>query len=523
MNDIISFQTAWRQLVTIADECWMATYRAAYSTIVGEALDVGCELLDAEGNSLAHAVRSIPVFNMIMPNAVRAVLSRYAGRIEEGDVFILNDPWLCAGHLPDVGIVTPIFFEGRLVAFAANVANVSDIGGNLNRPANRDLFDEGLQIPVLKLRSRGKRLEELWDLILANVRTPEEVEGDLEAMTAANALAATRVVAFMRARGLTSLGELSTAICAQSEQAMRNAISALPDGVYESEWTADGLRSPVHLKTRIVISASDIEVGFPDAPPQVNEGAFNCTLTYTTGHVNYALKCLIGPDIPTNEGCFRPIKVWAPEGSILNCRRPAAVDMRTRIGWQVHPLVFGAMAKVTALKPPAGCGQPSLMSLDGEWPDASRFQEHLILGAGMGAWSQGDGESNSTYPGSAASTSVEVIEHRSPVWVASRRLRRGSGGGGLHQGGEGEEVRIGLRPGAGRWLRVVTALERMTVSPYGLAGGDPGARSTLIVEHEGVLQSTTERVIELQDGDWLTMSTAGGGGFGSPGAPTSAD
>jgi N-methylhydantoinase B/oxoprolinase/acetone carboxylase alpha subunit len=516
VNDVIAFQAAWRHLVTIADECWTATYRAAYSTIIGEALDVGCELLDAHGNSLAHAVRSIPVFNMIMPNTVRAVLARYADRIEDGDVFVTNDPWLCAGHLPDVAVVTPIFLDGSLVAFAANVANLSDIGGNLNRPANRELFDEGLQIPVVKVRSRGERLPEVWDLILANVRTPEEVEGDLEAMTAANRLAATRVLEFMRARGMLSLEELSTAICDQSERAMRKVIATLPDGVYDSEWTADGLRAPVRLKIRLEIRGSEIEVKFPDAPPQVEEGAFNCTLTYTTGHVNYALKCLIGPDIPTNEGCFKPINVSAPEGSVLNCRRPAAVDMRTRIGWQVHPLIFGAMSKVVGLQTPAGCGQPSLMSLDGAWLDGRRFQEHLILGAGMGAWSGGDGESNSTFPSSAASTSVEVIEQRSPVWVAARRLSRGSGGTGLHTGGEGEQARIGLRPGQGEWLRIVTALERMTVPPYGLEGAEPGARSTLVVETGGSSQPTAERVVELRDGDWLTMTTAGGGGFGSP-------
>jgi N-methylhydantoinase B/oxoprolinase/acetone carboxylase alpha subunit len=166
-------QNLWHRLVSIADECWAATYRGAFSTIVGEALDVGCELLDARGESLAHATRSIPVFNMIMPNTVRAILDRYEpSAIAEGDVFVTNDPWLCAGHLPDVAVVTPVVRDGRLLGFVANVVNVSDIGGNLDRPRNRELFDEGLQIPIVRLCARHRRVEEVWELILRNVRTP---------------------------------------------------------------------------------------------------------------------------------------------------------------------------------------------------------------------------------------------------------------------------------------------------------------------------------------------------------------
>ena len=348
MTDMVELQGDWNRLVTIANECWTATCRAAYSTIIGEALDVGCELLDANGNSLAHATRSIPVFNMIMPAAVRAVLARY-GRdgIRDGDVFITNDPWLCAGHLPDVAIVTPVFLRQRMVAFIANVANVSDIGGSLNRPANRELFDEGLQIPIVRLRAQGRPVEEVWELILANVRTPDEVEGDLEAMTAANARAADRLLALMCSRGLETLTDLSKAICDASERAMRTAIETLPDGAYESEGTADGFAQPIQLKARVEVTGSEIHVSFPDAPAQVDVGAFNCTLSYTQGHVNYLLKCVLGPDIPTNQGCFRPIHVSAPESSVLNASRPAAVDMRTRIGWQVHPLLLRALAGVT--------------------------------------------------------------------------------------------------------------------------------------------------------------------------------
>ncbi|MCU1488887.1 MAG: 5-oxoprolinase (ATP-hydrolyzing) [Acidimicrobiaceae bacterium] len=513
-RDLATLEATWTRLATIANECWVATYRSAYSTIISEALDIGCELLDARGGSLAHGARSIPVFNMIMPGTVRAVLAKYGETIEDGDVFITNDPWLCAGHLPDIAVVTPVFREGRLVAFVANVANVSDIGGNLNRPANQELFDEGLQIPVLPLCRRGERVEPLWEMILANVRTPEEVEGDLEAMMSGNALGARRIVELMDESGLAGFDAISDEICAFSEAAMRQAIEALPDGTSGSQWTADGLDTPLLLRCEVEVRGSDISVTFPDAPRQVDRGAFNCTLNYTQAHTNYALKCLLAPAVPTNAGCFRPIEVSADEGTVFNCRRPAAVDMRTRIGWQVHPLVFSALAKFLPEGVPAGCGQPSLISMDGTWADGRRFQEHLILGAGMGAWAGGAGESNSTYPSSAAAGSIEILELRSPVLVERRARIAGSGGAGRYPGGEGEEVAVSLRPDEGRTMRVVTALERMSTAPYGLAGGAEGARSALVREGPGGLRSTKDRVIELEVGEGVTVQTAGGGGYG---------
>lgn len=513
-GDLAQLEAMWTRLVTIANECWVATYRSAYSTIISEALDIGCELLDANGGSLAHGTKSIPVFNMIMPGTVRSVLAKYGGSIEEGDVFITNDPWICAGHLPDIAVVTPVFRSSRLVAFIANVANVSDIGGNLNRPFNEELFDEGLQIPVLRLCSRGSRVPTMWEMLLANVRTPEEVEGDLEAMMSGNALASQRLLGLMGDWNIESFDKVSSDICAFSEAAMRKAIEKLPDGVGRAEWTADGFGSPIKLRIEVRVDGREIHVSFPDAPSQVDKGAFNCTMNYTQAHVNYALKCLLAPAVPTNAGCFRPISVDAAEGTVFNCRRPAAVDMRTRIGWQVHPLVFRAMARFLPTGVPAGCGQPSLISMDGRWASGTRFQEHLILGAGMGAWSGGDGENNSTYPSSAASGSIEILEHRSPVLVEWRSLAAGSGGRGRYRGGAGEEVSLTLNAEQGRSVRVVTALERMLVAPYGLAGGVDGSVSALIPSGERTERSVTDRVFELLVGEHLTIRTAGGGGYG---------
>jgi 5-oxoprolinase (ATP-hydrolysing) len=348
------------------------------------------------------------------------------------------------------------------------------------------------------------------------VRTPEEVEGDLEAMIAANARAAQQLATFIARRGSATLERLSQQICDASESAMRVALEAVPDGVYESEWTADGLGRPITLRARLKVAGSDIHISFPEAPPQVEVGAFNCTLSYVRGHVNYALKCILGPEVPTNEGCFRPIHVSAPEGSLFNARRPAAVDMRTRIGWQIHPLIFKALAEVLPGRVLAGCGQPALVSLDGEWRDGRRFQEHLLLGAGLGAGREMDGESNSTFPSSAASTSIEVFEQRSPLLVERRELARESAGAGRRRGGYAERISVRMRPETGRWFRLVVALERMTVAPYGLEGGLEGTRSQIERWRGGVTMDTAERVIEVNDSaESVSVTTAGGGGYGA--------
>lgn len=512
--DPVWLQAMWTRLITIANECWIATYRSSHSTIISEALDIGCEILDSRGGSLAHGTRSIPVFNMIMPGVVRAVLAKFGTAVAPGDVFITNDPWICAGHLPDIAIVTPVFRNDKLVAFAASVANLSDIGGNLNRPLNREIYEEGLQIPMLRLCEGGARVGPVWELILANVRTADEVEGDLEAMIAGNGLASKGIAALLNYAGIESLDDVSDAICDRSEMAMRAAIESLPDGVSRSSWTADGFDSPVELHAEIEVRGSEVFIRFPDAPHQVDVGAFNSTLNYTQAHANYAMKCLLAPNMPTNEGCFRPIRVEAQRGTVFNCVHPAAVDMRTRIGWQVHPLIFKAMETFLPTTVPAGCGQPSLLSLDGRWRDGRRFQEHLMLGAGMGAWAGGEGESNSTFPSTAASGSIEILEHRSPIAVTSRSLVAHSGGAGQHSGGLGEELTVQLREGDGASLRVVTALERMTVGPFGISGGEPGGKAELVYVDQSGAHAVLERVVELVPGELLTVRTAGGGGYG---------
>ena len=228
--DPISLEIIWSRLIGIADDMWTTVLRTAVSTIIGAAQDFGCEILDAQGNSVAHSNRSMPVFNIVMPTVTRAVIERFpVEAMREGDVYVTNDPWLCAGHLDDIATITPVFYDGRVVAFSVTVAHTSSIGGSLTNRTVRDVYEEGLRIPILKLYDAGRRNETAWAFIRENVRTAEMVLTDIEAQLTANDLGARRVVTLLQEYDLPDLRAVATTIQAHSEKAMRDALRAVPD------------------------------------------------------------------------------------------------------------------------------------------------------------------------------------------------------------------------------------------------------------------------------------------------------
>ena len=239
--DPVSLEIMWSRLVSISEEMWTTTLRTAVSTIIASANDFACEILDAQGRSIAHAYRSMPVFNMTMPNVTKEVLKKYpAETLRPGDVFLTNDPWLCAGHLPDIAVITPIFYQNKLVGFTGNIANTSDIGGSLDEKNVRDSYEEGIFFPICKMYDQSKPNELVFDMFKWNVRAPEMVLTDLEAQVAANQMGCQRVVEFLEEYGLPDLSTISAAIRSHSEQAMRDAISRVQDGEYATEVFTDG-------------------------------------------------------------------------------------------------------------------------------------------------------------------------------------------------------------------------------------------------------------------------------------------
>jgi N-methylhydantoinase B/oxoprolinase/acetone carboxylase alpha subunit len=519
--DPASLEILWSRLISITEECWVTLWRTAFSMIIGEAQDFGCELLDATGLSLAHSPRSMPVFNLTLPLAVRTLLHHFPpDTLEEGDVLATNDPWICAGHLYDVALVSPVFLRGRLVGLVGSIAHWSDIGGTRDPLAAREVYEEGIQIPPLKLYRRGQPSQDVLDLIRRNVRAGETVLGDLQAQLSANRVGASRLLEFMGEYGLEDLSDLARIIQGRAEDAMRTAIAAVPDGEYRASVECD---SPdggtIALPVRITVAQDELAVDWTGAPPQVDRGGVNCTLSYTSAHTVYALKCILTPEIPSNAGCFRPLRVTAPEGSILNCRYPAAVNLRTMVGWYCAPAVFGALAPALAARVQAFTGMPMGLGAYGSDADGRLFNDHLFQGGGQGAGAHGDGKSALLFPTSAASTSVEMFEARTALVVEAKELISDSGGAGRYRGGLGQRVRLRKLRDDGRQALISLHPQGLRVDISGLFGGRPGRRASITLEENGLRLDEPDLggLVDLRRRDaCLTIELAGGSGYGNP-------
>ena len=518
--DPVTLEILWSRLINITEECWSTIARTAFSMIIGEAQDFGCELLDAHGESLAHSPRSMPVFNLTLPRAVRALLDRFpAQTLEEGDVLATNDPWICAGHLYDVALVTPAFQQGRLVGLVGSIAHCSDIGGSLDSLAVREIYEEGLQIPPMKLYRAGVPNQEVLDLIFRNVRKGEMVLGDFQAQLSANQVGVHRLLHFMDEYGLDDLNELAHVIQDRSEQAMRAAVRAVPDGVYGATVECDALPDRIlALPVRIEVRGDELWVDWTGTPPQVERGV-NCTYSYTAAHSVYALKCLLTPDVPSNAGCFRPLHVSAPEGSILSCRYPAAVNVRTMVGWYCAPAIFRALAPALPDRVQGFTGMPMGAGAYGRNPDGSTFNDHLFQGGGQGAGRDHEGQSALLFPTSAGNTPVEMFETRTPLLVECKELIPNSGGAGLHRGGLGQRVRVRKLYDDGAMALIHLHPQGVRTEVPGLFGGKAGRKAAIALEDGDVTHGAEDLggLAELRHTrQRLTIELGGGAGFGDP-------
>jgi len=515
--DPVSLEIMWSRLINVSEECWLTIRRTAFSLIIGEVQDFGVELLDATGNSLAHSPRSMPVFNLALPRAAKALLAEFAGDLEPGDVLVTNDPWLCAGHLFDVALVTPVFKDGRLVGHTASVAHCSDIGGTRDSLAVREIYEEGLQIPPMKFHRAGEPNEDLIRLIRTNVRAPDMVMGDLQAQVSANEVGARRLIAFMNEYELDDLTDLAGVVQSRAEGAMRNAIRAIPDGTYSHSVEFDSVGTPMRFTAHVHVRGDAMHVDW-DAPNQVERGAINSTMNYTASHTAYALKCLLTPDVPSNSGCYDPITTSAPEGSVLNCHYPAGVNARTNTGWFVGPALFGALAEALPNHVQAFTGLPVIVGAYGSDEDGT-YNDFLFQGGGQGASAAKDGKSGLLFPTSAGNTSVEMFEVRTPMVVEEKRYLPDSGGAGRQRGGLGQRVVVRKLKDDGHPSQV-TALGYNVETPIpGLAGGEEGTLPHVRLVASGtVLEGSEMRGIgEIREkGDRIEVELPGGSGFGTP-------
>ncbi|WP_293857450.1 hydantoinase B/oxoprolinase family protein [uncultured Alsobacter sp.] len=520
-SDPIALEIMWSRLVTVVEEMWLTVCRTAFSLVISEAQDFACELLDPEGETLAHSPRAMPVFNLTLPRAVKALLERYpAHTLKPGDVLVTNDPWLCAGHLFDIAVVTPCFRDGRVVGLLGTVGHVSDIGGTKDSLRAREIYEEGFQIPPMKLYEAGVPNETLHRLLNENVRNGEQVLGDLHSFVAANALGAERLLAFMDDYGMHDLRALAAVVQGRSEKAMRDAIAAIPDGDYTSEIWNNPLGTPMRYPVKLTVAGDSIAVDFDGAPPQLPQGGLNSTLNYTAAHATYPLKCMLTPNVRGNAGCYRPFSVAAPEGSILNPKRPASVNIRTRTGWYIAPNIFRALADAAPAQVQAFTGLPVAANIYGQDGEGRIYSDLLFMGGGQGASARGDGKSGLLWPTSAANTSIELFEARVPVLVLEKTYVTDSGGPGKNRGGLGQRVR--LRKLADDQLATLVAVypEGVNNIPDGLFGGHAGGAAqgrVLGADGSVVRDCGTGELVTIDRADHVVeVVLAGGAGYGDP-------
>ena len=519
--DPVSLEIMWSRLVNITEEMWTTTLRTAVSTIIASANDFGCEVLDSQGRSVAHAYRSMPVFNMTMPNVTKEILKKYpVSSMQPGDVFLTNDPWMCAGHLPDIAVVTPVFYQGKVVAFAGNIANTSDIGGSLDAKNVRDSYEEGIFFPICKLYHQGEPNELVFDMFRWNVRAPDMVLTDLEAQVAANASGCERVVAFLEEYALPDLEDLSAAIRGRSQEAMRAAIAEMADGEYTYEVFTDGMGAPLKIAVKLKVEGNAISVDYAGSSPQIDHGGINCTMIYSLGHTLYTLACLLTPEVPVNEGCFEPIRVTAPEGSIINCTFPASVGSRVNTGWYIHGAIFQALSAVLPDRIQAGNGLMSILQTYGVEADGRVFNTHFFCGGGRGATSGGDGTGHNMFPSSASNVPIEVFELNSPVLINAKEFVQNSAGPGKFRGSSGERVSMSRLAGHPHPLHIYLHPHRLSFAAEGAFGGKPGTKTVVALNGETV--SDADSPMELgyvtldHDTDVLTVEFPSGGGMFDP-------
>ena len=519
MFDPITLEILWRRLISIVDEADSAVARTAFSSLLRDAHDYTCMFTDRRGRELAQGTFATPGQSGAMALGIKNLVTRLpADSFLEGDVYITNDPWALAGHLNDVCVISPIFFRDRLTAFTACVFHHSDIGGRVSSD-NHDVYEDGLFIPLVKLYEAGEPNEAVFEMIRWNVRTPDAVIGDIRSQIAANHVCAEQVVRMLDEVGLDGLDDLADEIIERTERSMRKAIAEVPDGSYRSEGVVEQMegREDVVIKMVVEVEGSGITVDLAGSSPHVDWGG-NVVFNFTYAYVFMALKSMFDPDIPNNDGCTRPIRVVAPEGSVVNCTFPVAVAARMQIGHFLTEIVYRALADALPERVIAASGgTPATMNVFyGRRSDGCPWHCVIIRGGGMGASADGDGEYDYIFPANGANTPVEIFESDTPLLVERRELVPDSGGPGRRKGGLGRRMVIRIphddtAPLAPINLGIQSG--RFRYPPEGLFGGAPGRRARFRVNGE---DGDPYGLTRLAPGDEVVMDAAGGGGYGDP-------
>jgi N-methylhydantoinase B len=520
--DPVTLEVVRHAVLSVAEEMRAVLMRSARSPVLKEAGDLSCALTDAQGQLVAQG-RDIPIHLGVMAFTVREFLRRVpSAALHQGDVYFTNDPEVGGNHLPDVKAITPVFHQGRPVAFAVNLAHWPDVGGARRGSyvANaRDRYAEGLCIPPVPLFVQGAPNEAMLEMVLANVRGREERRGDILAQCAANAVAAERLREIFERVGAETVQACLARMLDESERLMRRAIASLPDGEYAGEdWLdGDGVEDvPVRIAVRVRRAGDGLHADFDGTAPET-KGPLNATRFVTASAVYYAMRALLGPEIPANGGCYRPIHLRIPAGSVLDPGADAPrVGGNHETSQRVVDAVFRALAPVLPDRIVAGGpGTSGLVMLGGRHEDGRPFVLYEVHGGGEGASRARDGTNAvRVHMSNVMNTPVEVIESEYPLRVERCELRADSGGRGRHRGGLGlcRSYRV-----LGERVELSTMIERSRVRPWGVFGGEDGAPFRVTCERGGErIPIGAKENRDLRRDDLVVLESSGGGGYGPP-------
>jgi len=533
--DPIKLELYKNMLTSVAEEMGVTLQRTAFSPNIKERLDFSCAVFDGTGQMVAQAAH-IPAHLGSMPLSVLAAIEHT--EMAPGDMIALNDPYRGGTHLPDITLVAPIFSAAQESArletapmrrignaanapifFVANRAHHADVGGMTpgSMPLATSVIQEGIRIPPVKLIRGGELDTDLWELILANVRTPTERRGDMEAQLAANRIGERRLREMVAKYGTQEIEAYMQELCAYASRMVRAFLQEIPDGryVYADFLDNDGITDePVEIRVAIDIKADTAVVDFTGTAEQVR-GSVNAIYAITLSAVFYTFRCVAGVDVPSNAGCLEPIRVIAPEGTVVNAKFPAAVaGGNVETSQRIVDVLLGALATACPERiPAASCGSMNNLTVGGyDVARESDFTYYETIAGGMGARPNRDGiDAIHTHMTNTMNTPIEAIETSYPMQVEQYAIRRGTGGRGKFRGGAGVVRSLRLLTDA----EVTILSERRALSPYGLQGGEAGQPGRNVLIRDEVEQPLAGKAtFSASEGDVIQIETPGGGGYG---------
>ena len=519
----IRYQVMWDRLTTIVEEQARTLIRTGFSVSTREAGDVSAGVFDLQGRMLAQAVTGTPGHINSMALSVGHFIEKFPiKKMKEGDVFLTNDPWKGTGHLHDIVVVTPTFKNGRVVALFACTTHVVDIGGIGMAPDGKQIYHEGLYIPLMYLFKAGQLNETLIDFVHYNCRESKQVEGDIYALANCNDVGSDRLRAMMVQYKIEDLNELAETIIESTRNAMRAAISKLPIITTTNTMKIDGYDEEIVLKAKLSVVNDTIVIDYEGSSP-ISDFGINVPKCYTDAYTSFGVKCVVAPEVPNNAGSLAHIIVKAPEGCILNAPHPCAVVARSSIGHMLPDVVFGCLHKLLPGRVPAegtsclwnlrlGAGHGITTRDPNTKLENTTFTAMSFHSGGAGARPNKDGLSATPFPSGVRNVPVEVLEAITPIVIWRKELRQNSGGAGQFRGGLGQRMVVGNREKAE--FAIFGTFDRVKNPARGRDGGKPGATGSLTLTSGKKLKGMGRQVIPM--GEELIIEMPGGGGYGNP-------